>query len=57
MAQVRIEVLSIRSTRKNPADQEHLHRDMHHSAHEQPHHKRMTKGRTPIRIFLEGIIE
>lgn len=57
MAQVRLEVLSIRSTRKNPAGQQHLHRDLPHSNHEQPHQIRMTEDRAPIRMFLEGIIE
>jgi hypothetical protein len=37
--------------------QEDLDRYLHHYNHEQPHQGRMMEGRTPIRMFLEGIVE
>lgn len=37
--------------------QEDLDRYLHHYNHERPHQGRMMEGRTPIRMFLEGIVE
>lgn len=37
--------------------QEDLDRYLHHYNHERPHQGRMMEGRTPIRMFLEGIVQ
>jgi len=37
--------------------QEDLDRYLHHYNHLRPHQGRMMERRTPIRMFLEGIVE